>query len=117
MPGTGTTSHAKDSDSPLISKDTTNHPTSSNQHESACTLTDQASLLKDIVDPLVTEVRELKDSVKAENSKLEGIITNQQETINKLEAIISFKQSETTSELTNQIFNNTEKFNSCLAVN
>ena len=117
MPSTSTTSCIMNTESTPISTGTTNHQISLSQHESAGTLTDQAALLKDIVGPLVTEVRELKDSVKAEYSKLEGIITNQQETINKLEATISFKQAEATSELTNQIFNNTEKLNNCIAAN
>ena len=62
---------------------------------------DQATLLKDIVGPLVNEVRDLKNSVQAEYSKLEGIITNQQQTINKLEVTITTKQRETSLELTN----------------
>ena len=53
---------------------------------------DQVSLLKDIVGPLVNEVRDLKDSMQAEYSKLEGIITSQQQTINKLEVTITTKQ-------------------------
>ena len=67
--------------------------------------------------PLVNEVRDLKDSVQAEYSKLEGIITNQQQTIDKLEVTITTKQRETTLELTNQISCNTERLNTCLAEN
>ena len=78
---------------------------------------DQPAILKDIVGPLVNEVRDLKDSVQAEYSKLEGIITNQQLTINKLEATITTKQRETSLELTNQISCNTEKLNTCLVEN
>ena len=77
MPSTGTTSYVKDSKGTPVRTGTTDHPISLNQHESTGTLMDQVTLLKDIVGPLVTEVRELKDSVKAEYSKLEGIITNQ----------------------------------------
>ena len=67
--------------------------------------------------PLVNEVRDLKDSVQAEYSKLEGIITNKQQTIDKLEATITTKQRETTLELTNQISCNTERLNTCLVEN
>ena len=63
--------------------------------------------------PLVNEVRDLKDSVQAKYSKLEGIITSQQQTINKLEATITTKQQETMLELTNQISCNTEVEHLC----
>ena len=59
----------------------------------------------------------MKDSVQAEYSKLEGIITSQQQTIDKLEATITTKQQETTLELTNQISCNTERLNTCLTEN
>ena len=96
---------------------TTEDLLSTQQNEPKGPLAEQATLLKDIVEPLVKEVRELKDSVKAEYSKLENIITNQQETINKLEATISLKQTEVSTDITNQIINNSDKLNDCFAAN
>ena len=67
---------------------------------------DHTSLVKDIVGPLVKEVHDLKDSVQMEYlrlqsnySTLEGIITNQQQTINKLESTITNNQTETAADL------------------
>ena len=63
---------------------------------------DHESLIKDITGPLVKEVCDLKDPVQMEYlrlqsnySTLEGIITNQQQTINKLESTITNNQRET----------------------
>ena len=70
-------------------------------------------VLKDLVGPIVQEVRELKESVHLDNdklynnysklegsySKLKGIITSQQQVISKLERTISTKQKEVTDNL------------------
>ena len=85
---------------------------------------DHASLIKDIVSPLVKEVCGLKDSVQTEYSRLqsnystlEGIITNQQQTINKLESTITTNQRETTADLTDKMSANTERINTYMVEN
>ena len=77
-------------------------------------------VLKDLVGPIVQEVRELKELVhsdynklynysKLEGSylKLEDIITSQQQVISKLETTISTKQKEVADDLTLKIKENT----------
>ena len=81
----------------------------------------QSRVLKDLVGPIVQEVRELKESVHSDYnklynnyskldgsySKLEDIITSQQQIISKLETTISTTQKEVADNLTLKIEENT----------
>ena len=85
---------------------------------SSTSTVDHALLIKDIVGPLVKEVQDFKELVQTEYtrlqsnySKLEGIITNQQQTISKLESTINTNHIETMAELTNKITINTGRIN------
>ena len=76
MPSTGTTPHIDIIGNISTSTGITDPSPTATLSPTTATITDQAALLKDIVGPLVNEVRDLKNSVKAKYTKLEGIITN-----------------------------------------
>ena len=74
--------------------------------------------------PLIEEVHNFKDSMCTEYSrlhtdysKLEGIITNQQHTINKLETTITTQQRDITKELNSKIDANTDRIHAYIAEN
>ena len=79
-----------------------------------------ALLINNIEGPLIQEMCVLKESVHSDYnklhtdySKLEGIITTQQEVISKLEASITIQQKDVSTVLTKKICENDHKINTC----
>ena len=76
-----------------------------------------SELIGNIVEPLILEMRPLKDSVHAGYAKLEGIISNQQATIAKLETSITTQQFELNKDISGHIEESNVKIKECLEQN
>ena len=74
-------------------------------------------LIGNIVEPLILEMRLLKDSVHDGYAKLEGIISNQQATIAKLETSITTQQLELNKDISGRIEESNVKIEECLEQN
>ena len=76
-----------------------------------------SSIVNNIVQPLIQEMRLLKDSVHNDYAKLEGIISTQQMTIARLESTISTQQHELSSNLSDKIERTNSQILDCLEEN
>ena len=76
-----------------------------------------SSLVNNIVQPLIQEMRLLKDSVHNDSAKLEGIISTQQTTIARLESTISTQQHEFSSNLRDKMEKTNSQILNCLEEN
>ena len=76
-----------------------------------------SKLIGNIVEPLILEMRLLKDSVHDGYAKLEGIISNQQATIAKLETSITTQQFELNKDISGCIKESNVKIKECLEQN
>ena len=76
-----------------------------------------SSIVNNIVQPLIQEMRLLKDSVHNDYAKLEGIISTQQMTIARLESMISTQQHELSSNLNDKIEKTNSQVLDCLEEN
>ena len=76
-----------------------------------------SSLVKNIVEPLIQELRVLKDSVHNDYAKLEGIISTQQMTIARLESSISTQQRELSSDISDKMEKTNSQILDCLEEN
>ena len=76
-----------------------------------------SSLVNNIVQPLIQEMRLLKDSVHNDYTKLEGIISTQQMTITRLESMISTQQHELSSNLSDKMEKTNSQILDCLEEN
>ena len=74
-------------------------------------------LVGNIVEPLILEMRLLKESVHDGYSKLEDIISNQQATIAKLETSITTQQTELNKDISERIEESNTKIKDCLEQN
>ena len=76
-----------------------------------------SSLVNNIVQPLIQEMRLLKDSVHNDYAKLEGIISTQQTTIARLESTILTHQHEFSSNLKDKMEKTNSQILNCLEEN
>ena len=76
-----------------------------------------SSLVNIIVQPLIQEMRLLKDSVHNDYAKLEGIISTQQTTITRLESTISTQQHELSINLSDKMEKTNSQILDCLEEN
>ena len=76
-----------------------------------------SSIVNNIVQPLIQEMRLLKDSVHNDYTKLEGIISTQQTTIARLESTISTQQHELSNNLSDKLEKTNAKILDCLEEN
>ena len=76
-----------------------------------------SSLVNNIVQPLIQEIRLLKDSVHNDYAKLEGIISTQQMIIARLESTISTQQQELSSNLSDKMEKTNSQILNCLEEN
>ena len=76
-----------------------------------------SELIGNIVEPLILEMRLLKDSVHDGYAKLEGVISTQQATIAKLETSITTQQLELNKDISGCIEESNVKIKECLEQN
>ena len=76
-----------------------------------------SSLVNNIVEPLIQEMRVLKDSVHNDYAKLEGIISTQKMTIARLESSISTQQQELSSDISDKMEKTNLQILNCLEEN
>ena len=76
-----------------------------------------SSLVNNIVEPLIQEMRVLKDSLHNDYAKLEGIMSTQQTTIARLESMISTQQRELSSDLSDKMEKTNSQILNCLEEN
>ena len=75
--------------------------------EDQSSLSDSTSALKNIIEPLIEEMKKLRESVHQDIHDLQTVVSNQQKDLTKLEECLTVIQNEIKSHLTSKVEQNT----------